>query len=70
MFLYKDLRTYLESLKSENELVEIKGADWNAEMGALCELIAERTGPAILFDEIKTTRHQAESVPQLNKCLP
>jgi len=37
------------------ELREIKGADWNLEMGAITELAykGQTDRPAILFDEIK-----------------
>ncbi len=48
-----DLREYIEGVKSAGELREIEGADWNLEIGTITELVAEKDGPALLFDNIK-----------------
>ncbi len=49
----QDLREFLKILEEKGCLVHIKGADWNLEIGALNEIMAERKGPALLFDKIK-----------------
>lgn len=51
--MFDDLRGYLEKLREVGELLEIRGADWDLEIGCITELMAERKGPALLFDEIK-----------------
>lgn len=49
---YRDLREFITALHARNDLREIRGADWNLEIGTICELNYERKGPATLFDEI------------------
>jgi UbiD family decarboxylase len=51
--LYKDLREYLQNLEKIGELKHIQGANWDTEIGDLANLVAEKEGPALLFDEIK-----------------
>ncbi|MFH1123527.1 MAG: UbiD family decarboxylase, partial [Pseudomonadota bacterium] len=48
-----DLRNYIEQLKTVGELKEIQGADWNLEIGTITELVGEKGGPVLLFDNIK-----------------
>ena len=50
-----DLREFIEAAKKVSDWREIKGADWNLEMGALIESTAELIPqpPMLLFDEIK-----------------
>jgi len=48
-----DLREFLDQLGEVGELREVHGADSHLEIGAITELIEERGGPALLFDEIK-----------------
>lgn len=48
-----DLRDYIEKLRPIGELREVRGADWDLEIGAITELAGEREGPVLLFDEIK-----------------
>lgn len=48
-----DLRSQIERLGEKNWLSKVKGADWNLEIGTICELNAERHGPPILFEKIK-----------------
>ena len=48
-----DLRTFLDAVRSADELREISGAHWKLEIGALTELFAEQNfTPALLFDHI------------------
>ena len=47
------LREFVDAVKEMGELKEIDNADWNLEIGAITELMAERKGPALLFDRIK-----------------
>jgi 4-hydroxy-3-polyprenylbenzoate decarboxylase len=48
-----DLREFLEVLEGEEVLRVVNGADWNLEIGTINELMTERQGPALLFDNIK-----------------
>lgn len=50
---YDDLRGYIEVLEAANCLKKIENADWNVEIGAICEMNSERRGNALLFDKIK-----------------
>jgi 4-hydroxy-3-polyprenylbenzoate decarboxylase len=49
---YKDLRGWLEEVERIGELKRVEGAHWDKEIGAIGELMAERNGPALLFDKI------------------
>src|SRR5574342_566260 len=50
-----DLRSFIDASKQISDWREIKGADWNLEIGALIETAAEMIPqpPTLLFDEIK-----------------
>src|SRR6266540_2776653 len=49
-----DLRPWLAQVKELGELREVRGADWNLELGAISELnVKKDLPPALLFDEIK-----------------
>src|SRR5262245_61362795 len=50
--LWQDLRQYLARLEALGDLCTVKGATWEEEIGAITELMTERQGPALLFDEI------------------
>ena len=54
-FVCNDLRSFIEASKQIGDWKEIKGADWNLEIGALIESVAEliTPPPMLLFDEIK-----------------
>ena len=49
----QDLREFIDILDSRNDLVRVDGADWDIEIGTLNELMAEKQGSALLFDNIK-----------------
>ncbi|OGO41521.1 MAG: hypothetical protein A2137_01275, partial [Chloroflexi bacterium RBG_16_58_8] len=49
---YNDLRSWLEEVDKIGELKTITGAHWDRELGAISEFMAERNGPALLFDKI------------------
>jgi UbiD family decarboxylase len=49
---YDDLRSWLAEMDSAGELKTIEGAHWDKEIGAICDIMAERNGPALLFDKI------------------
>jgi len=49
---YKDLREWLAEVDRMGELKIIEGAHWDREIGAICDIMAERNGPALLFDKI------------------
>ena len=49
-----DLRLWLKQIEEIGELREVRGADWNLELGAISELnVKKDVPPALLFDEIK-----------------
>jgi UbiD family decarboxylase len=49
-----DLRAWLSEVDKLGELKEVRGADWNLELGAISELNVKKDAPpALLFDEIK-----------------
>src|SRR5574342_27724 len=53
---YEDLRDWLKQVDGFGEVLRLNGADWNLEIGGLCDVIvreAKKNVPAILFDEIK-----------------
>lgn len=54
--VYKDLRDYLRVVEERGDLERVNGADPNVELGTIAELMAERDGPALLFDEIQGYR--------------
>src|SRR5216110_2576592 len=48
-----DLRSWLDEIRELGELKEVRGADWNLELGAISELnVKKERPPALLFDEI------------------
>lgn len=50
--LWEDLRSYLGRLEELGELKKVGGAGWEEDIGGITELVTERQGPALLFDEI------------------
>src|SRR3990170_6458936 len=53
---YADLRDWLKQVEGFGEVLRLNGADWNLEIGGLCDIIvreAKKNVPAILFDEIR-----------------
>jgi 4-hydroxy-3-polyprenylbenzoate decarboxylase len=48
-----DLRSFLKALEEKGKVRVVKGADWDLEIGTVNELMAERQGPALIFDHIK-----------------
>jgi len=48
-----DLREYIAQLEDIGQLQVVEGADWDLEIGTITELMAEKGGPALLFDGIK-----------------
>src|SRR5579883_2088103 len=52
---YRGLRGWLDEVQKMGELLHVNGAHWDAEMGAITQMLTEKsnnTAPAILFDEI------------------
>src|SRR2546422_490349 len=48
-----DLRSWLDEVRELGELKEVRGADWDLELGAISELnVKKDLPPALLFDEI------------------
>jgi 4-hydroxy-3-polyprenylbenzoate decarboxylase len=51
---YRDLREFIERLRSEKELVEISAeVDWHQEIGGIVRKNLDLKGPALLFKKIK-----------------
>ncbi|HEY3115885.1 MAG TPA: UbiD family decarboxylase [Chloroflexota bacterium] len=50
--LWNDLREYIDRLRACGDLTDVAGAHWDLEIGVLTELMIERGGPALLFDDI------------------
>ena len=50
---FTDLREFIAELDDLNEIRAVDGADWELELGTICELNYERQGKALLFDNIK-----------------
>ena len=51
---YQDLREWIQRLKEEGELGEVKTqVDWNLEIGGIVQESFDRGGPALLFENIK-----------------
>jgi 4-hydroxy-3-polyprenylbenzoate decarboxylase len=51
---YRDLREFIERLRSEKELVEISAeVDWDQEIGGIVRKNLDLKGPALLFKKIK-----------------
>ena len=51
--LWNDLREFLDKLEELGELKTILGANWEDDIGGIAELMIERRGAALLFDEIR-----------------
>src|SRR5215469_11502172 len=52
---YRGLRGWLDEVSRMGELLQVNGAHWGVEMGALTHMLTEKssgTAPAILFDDI------------------
>ena len=48
-----DLRAWLHDVEALGELKDVRGADWDLELGAISELnVKKERPPALLFDEI------------------
>ena len=50
---FADLREFIAELDDLNEIRAVDGADWDLEIGTICELNYEKRGPALMFDNIK-----------------
>ncbi len=50
---WKSVRDFFAAVEKRGDLKVIEGVDWNVELGAIVELMAERKGPLPLFDKIK-----------------
>ena len=51
--MFDDFRSFIGKLDEIGDLEEVRGADWDLEIGGITEMMALRQGPALLFDEIK-----------------
>ena len=55
MTAFRDLRDFIDRVVLElgqDQIRVVDGADWNLEIGCLTELMAEKEGPGLLFDNI------------------
>lgn len=51
--MFDDLRSFIQRLDEIGQLKKVEGADCDLEIGTINELMAERKGPALLFDKVK-----------------
>jgi 4-hydroxy-3-polyprenylbenzoate decarboxylase len=51
--LWRDLREFVGALEKAGEIKKVTGATWEEDIGGLTELMTERNGPALLFDEVR-----------------
>jgi 4-hydroxy-3-polyprenylbenzoate decarboxylase len=49
----EDLRTWIEKVRELGLLREVRGADWNLEIGAITDMNVKGNKYTLLFDEIK-----------------
>src|SRR5258708_25323748 len=52
---YHGLRGWLDEVSRMGELLQVNGANWDVEMGAITHMLTEKSSgaaPAILFDEV------------------
>ncbi len=49
---YRDLRDWMTQVDALGELRTVEGAHWDVEIGVISELVMNRHGPAVLFDNI------------------
>ena len=55
MAAFRDLRDFMDRLVrelGEDQVKVVDGANWNLEISCITELMAEKEGPALLFDNI------------------
>jgi len=50
--LWNDLREYIDRMRARGDVTDVTGAHWDLEIGAISELMIERGGPSLLFDDI------------------
>jgi 4-hydroxy-3-polyprenylbenzoate decarboxylase len=51
---YKDMREWIEKLQGVGELKRVGAeVDWNLEIGGILREVCDRSGPALLFENIK-----------------
>src|SRR5258708_35438865 len=51
---YRGLRGWLDEVQKMGELLHVNGAHWDAEMGAITQMLTEKsnnTAPALLLDQ-------------------
>ena len=51
--MIEDLRDFIDEMDKRGQLKKVDGADCETEIGAITEVVADRDGPALLFDNIK-----------------
>jgi UbiD family decarboxylase len=50
---FENLRDFIKLAEEMGELRKFDGVDWDLELGGITEIMAEKEGPALLFDNIK-----------------
>src|SRR5437773_1952157 len=49
---WNDLREFIDAMRARGDVADVHGAHWDLEIGVISELMIERGGPALLFDDI------------------
>jgi UbiD family decarboxylase len=50
--MFDDMQSFISALEEKGKLRKISGAHWDLEIGTIHEIVSERLGPGLLFDEI------------------
>ena len=61
----KDLRDFIATCEKEGELRRVKAeVDWELELSHICKVVEEKSGPALLFENVKGYKS-----PVSDRCL-
>lgn len=50
--MFDDMRSFLSALEERKMLRKVNGAHWDLQIGTIHEIVSEKNGPSLLFDEI------------------
>ena len=50
--MFDDMQSFISALEERGKIKKVNGAHWDLEIGTIHEIVSERLGPALLFDEV------------------
>jgi len=50
--MFDDMQSFISALEERGKIKKVNGAHWDLEIGTIHEIVSERQGPALLFDEV------------------